>query len=158
MNVRPCTIRQAKRWIEMVHRKLPIMTGAMWAVRVLDDGGETIGVAAVGNPAGQWAEEGVLCVLRVAVSEGHPNACSMLYGACARAAKAMGATSLVTYTHQDEPGTSLKASGWVYAGLTQGGEHHRPSRPRQQALFPEPKCRWYAPWSLRAQAAEEAER
>ena len=149
LTLRPCTIKRAQAWITGTHRRLPDMQGAMWAVRILR-GGEMVGVAAVGNPARLLAEEGVLCVLRVAVIEDVPNACSMLYGACSRAARAMGATSLVTYTHLDEPGTSLRAAGWIDGGETAGGEHDRPSRPRQAALFPEPKRRWWAPWSARA--------
>lgn len=146
--LRPCTIRRAQKWAAQVHRKLPDLQGGMRAIRVEHDG-EMVGVAVVGNPARRLAEQGVLGVLRVAVLEGHPNACSMLYGACSRAAKAMGATSLVTYTHQDEPGTSLRAAGWVHGGLTRGGEWNRDDRPRNISLFPEPKNRWRAPWSDR---------
>uniref|UniRef100_A0A6M3M0Q1 N-acetyltransferase domain-containing protein n=1 Tax=viral metagenome TaxID=1070528 RepID=A0A6M3M0Q1_9ZZZZ len=149
LELRPCTVRHGVKWVNATHRKLSKIQGAMWAVRVLRDG-EMVGVAMVGNPARMLAEEGVLCVLRVSVLEGQPNVCSMLYGACGRAARAMGATSLVTYTHLDEPGTSLKAAGWVHGGVTDGGEHDRPSRPRQPALFPDRKNRWWAPWSDRA--------
>jgi len=127
----------------------------MWAVRVIRDG-DTVGVAAVGHPARAWVHDNVLSVLRVAVVEGQPNACSMLYGACSRAARAMGATDLVTYTHEDEPGTSLRAAGWVHGGRTDGGEYTRPSRPRQQVLFPDPKVRWFAPWGKRAKAITTA--
>ncbi len=146
LSLAPCTIKQATPWIGQVHRKLPRIQGAMWAVQVVRDG-DCVGVAVVGWPARMLMKKGVLAVLRVAVLEGQPNACSMLYGACSRAAKAMGARGLVTYTHQDEPGTSLRASGWLYGGLTDGGEHSRPSRFRQPALFPEPKHRWWAPWT-----------
>jgi len=151
MLVRPCTVRRALAWIARVHRRLPHLQGAMWAVRV-ECQGETVGVAAVGNPARLLAEQGILCVLRVAVLEGQPNVCSMLYGACSRTARAMGASDLVTYTHQDEPGTSLRAAGWVYDGETAGGEWGRSGRPRQAALCPEPKHRWLAPWGERAKA------
>ncbi len=144
--LRPWTVKQAQPWILAVHRRLPKVQGGMWAVRVLRDG-DTVGAALVGHAARMLADQGVLCVLRVAVLEGQRNACSMLYGACSRAAKAMGAAGLVTYTHQDEPGTSLRASGWTYGGLTDGGEHNRPSRPRAPVLFPQPKHRWWAPWT-----------
>ncbi len=152
IELRPCTVRRAQKWVAETHRKLKRVQGGMWAIRALYDG-EMVGVAIVGNPVGQWAEDGVLSVLRVAVREGYRNVCSALYGACARAARAMGATSLVTYTHASEPGTSLRAAGWVYGGLTRGGEHDRVSRPRQPVLFPEPKHRWWAPWSERATEA-----
>ena len=52
-----------------------------------------------------------------------------------------------THTHLDEPGTSLRAAGWVFAGLTHGGEHSRPSRPRAKAVDSLPKKRWFAPGS-----------
>lgn len=147
MTLKPITIKRAKLFISRVHRRLPKIQGAMWGVSVESDTGALVGVAVVGWPARLYMERGILCVLRVAVLEGHPNACSMLYGACARTARAMGATGLVTYTHEDEPGTSLRAAGWVTDGLTDGGEWDRPSRPRQKVLFPEPKRRWWASWS-----------
>jgi hypothetical protein len=147
--LRPCTVKRAQKWIREVHRRLPKLQGAMWAIRVLRND-EMVGVAAVGHPSRKLAESGALCVLRVAVLEGQPNACSMLYGACARAARAMGATDLVTYTHLDEPGTSLRASGWIHGGTTAGGNWGRPSRPRKPALYPDPKQRWLAPWGQKA--------
>lgn len=143
--VRPCTVKRGMAWCRETHRRLPRLQGAMWCIRVMRDG-EMVGVALVGHPARLLAERGVLCVLRVAVREGEPNACSKLYGACSRAARAMGATDLVTYTHADEPGTSLRASGWIDGGMTSGGEHSRPSRPRRPAICADPKRRWWAPW------------
>lgn len=152
MIVRPCTVKRAIKFVAAVHRRLPKIQGAMWAVRVLRDG-EIVGVACVGNPARELMEDGVLCVLRVAVIEGNPNACSMLYGACSRAARDMGATDCVTYTHLDEPGTSLRAAGWIDGGETEGGEWGREDRPRQLALYPDPKHRWWAPWGERGKQA-----
>lgn len=148
LTLRPCTVKRATKWVAEVHRRLPRIQGAMWAIQVQRDGA-MVGVAMVGHPARKLAEGGALGVLRVAVLEGQPNACSMLYGACSRAARAMGATNLVTYTHEDEPGTSLRAAGWIFAGMTDGGEQDRPSRRRRPVLFPESKKRWYAPWSQR---------
>lgn len=149
LSVRPCTVKRALPFIRQVHRRLPKLQGAMWAVGAFV-GGEMIGVAVVGNPARKLQDD-TLAVLRVAVIEGHRNGCSILYGACSRAARAMGAENLVTYTHGDEHGTSLKAAGWIDGGLTDGGDWDRPSRPRQLALDPDPKRRWWAPWSKRCQ-------
>lgn len=152
MRLRPWTVKQALPFIRRVHRRLPAIQGALWAVRVVL-GGETVGCAVVARPARQWDDGTTLTVARVAVIEGHPNACSMLYGACSRAAKAMGALNLVTYTHADEAGTSLKAAGWIYAGQTDGGEHDRPSRSRKPAVDALPKHRWFAPWSEKVKQA-----
>lgn len=149
MRLRPWTVKQALPFVREVHRRLPKIQGAMWAVSVRDLGG-VVGVALVGHPARKLMhDDDTLCVLRVAVIEGHPNACSMLYGSCSRAAKAMGADNLVTYTHEDEHGASLKAAGWVSDGMTEGGEHSRPSRKRGPAVDSKPKRRWWAAWSAR---------
>lgn len=147
LRLAPWTVKQALPFVRRVHRRLPNIQGAMWAVSVWRDG-EVVGAALVGTPARVWNGD-TLNVLRVAVVEGNRNACSMLYGACSRAARAMGAKNLVTYTHGDEHGTSLKASGWIDDGLTDGGEHNRPSRPRLPGVDATPKRRWFAPWSER---------
>lgn len=150
LRLRPWTIKAAIPFVRDVHRRLPKVQGALWAVAVCC-GDEIVGCAIVGHPARMLMGD-TLTVLRVAVREGFPNACSMLYGACSRAARAMGASNLVTYTHLDEPGTSLHASGWIYAGLTDGGEQSRPSRNRAAAVDARPKRRWLAPWSDRVKA------
>jgi len=105
-------------------------------------------------PATKIMDDVTMCVLRVAVIEGNKNACSMLYGAASRMAKASGADNLVTYTLPDEPGTSLRASGWIPDGMTAGGDHGRPCRPRDPAVDPRPKQRWWAPWSRRIARAD----
>lgn len=152
MNLRPIPIKRALSFCATTHRRLPALQGAMWAVALYDDAAALIGVAIVGRPARllQTEDYRTLSVLRVAVVEGHKNGCSMLYGACSRAARAMGAADLITYTHLDEPGTSLRASGWIDGGLTSGGEHSRAKRPRAPAKDAGPKRRWFAPWGVRA--------
>lgn len=147
--VRPVPIRPAKGHVLRTHRRLPRIAGGMWAIGAYDVRDELVGVAVVGRPVARLLDlPGRLQVLRVAVEEGHPNACSMLYGACARAARAMGALDLFTYVHHDESGVSLKAAGWIRdAGFhSKGGEWSRAERKRQTIdLFP--KVRWLAPWS-----------
>jgi len=153
LHLRPWTVKRtdAIAFVKEVHRRLPEVQGAMWAVSVRA-GSEIVGVALVGWPSQEQTTDEIdhLRILRVAVKEGFPNACSMLYGACWRAARAMGVTSMDTHTHLDEPGTSLKAAGWTDGGLTKGGEHSRPKRPRAKAIDPRPKRRWWAPGSEKA--------
>lgn len=153
LTLRPWTVRRAGAFVAKVHRRLPRVQGGLWAVRVCR-GAEVRGCAIVGHPARLWMDEGVLAVLRVAVLPATPNACSMLYGACSRAARAMGASGLVTYTHLDEHGASLRGSGWIYGGTTAGGEHGRESRQRALAIDPLPKNRWWAPWSASVQSCQ----
>jgi hypothetical protein len=54
-------------------------------------------------------------VTRVA-TDGTKNACSALYGAAWRAAKALGYHRLVTYTQEGESGASLRGAGWKVIG------------------------------------------
>ena len=80
-------------WLE-VHRKLKKIRGAMWCVSIRE-GTEVVGVALVGWPSQEQTTDEIdhLRVLRCTVKEGHKNGCSMLYGACWRAVRAMGVTS-----------------------------------------------------------------
>ena len=121
--VRPIPVKRALRFCAETHRRLPSLQGGMWAVASLRDG-TTVGVAIVGRPTARHLDSDAppldaLQVLRVACVEGdasargHKGACSMLYGACARAARSMGAQDLFTYIHDDEGGVSLRAAGWL---------------------------------------------
>lgn len=103
-----------------------------------------------GNGPAAWEGTGRLIIVRVA-TDGAANACSQLYGALCRAGKALGYREAWTYTLPGEPGTSLRAAGFIDKGMTRGGEHDRPSRRRKPALHPEPKRRW-----VRVLAASEA--
>jgi hypothetical protein len=71
-------------------------------------------------------------------------ACSMLYAAAWRAARALGYRRLVTYTLEQEPGASLRAAGWRCVGRTAGGSWSRTSRPRLDWAPTAPKNRWEA--------------
>src|SRR3990172_1410305 len=124
LSVLPIPVKRACQWCALVHRRLPQLQGAMWAVAVLR-GAKIVGIAIVGRPnarlldaQGKGQPQPALQVLRVACLEdvgdsGHKGANSMLYGACARAARAMGCLDMWTYIHDDEPGTSLRAAGWI---------------------------------------------
>jgi hypothetical protein len=145
--IRPILVAPAKEHVLANHRRLKRLAGAMWAIGCFD-GEALVGASVVGRPSARSAQQlGRLELIRMAVIEGHPNACSMLYGACARAARAMGAVDLWTYLHGDEPGTSVKAAGWIFVGMTAGGEWDRILRPRVNALDSKPKQKWCAPWS-----------
>ena len=162
LRLRPWTVKRADalEFVREVHRRQPKVQGAMWCVSVRR-GSEIVGVALVGMPprTQTTVELDTLSVLRVAVKDDRDpdnekiklnlHACSMLYGACWKAARAMGATSMSTFTHLDEDGKSLIAAGWTDGGLTEGGEWDRPSRRRTKAVDPRPKVRWWAPGSLR---------
>lgn len=141
LHVVPMSVGAARRFVMLAHRHLPHVQGGLFAAGVADQLGDIRGVAIAGNPCRAWQGTGRVYILRVA-TDGARNACSMLYGALCRAARALGYVEAWTYTLPDEPGTSLRAAGFRDMGMTDGGEHDRPSRPRARAARPEPKRRW----------------
>jgi hypothetical protein len=75
-------------------------------------------------------------------TDGTRNACSILYGACWRAARALGYRRLVTYTLAHESGASLRAVGWRLIGQAGGGSWSRAARPRVDRHPTQCKLRW----------------
>lgn len=130
-------LKKVREW----HRHLPDLQGGLFAVQCIDGAGRCVGVGIAGNPSRVWQHEAKLVISRVA-TDGYENACSAIYGALARAAKALGYEEVWTYTLPEEPGASLRAAGFMDMGLTDGGEWSRPSRSRAPARRPEPKRRW----------------
>lgn len=117
----PTTLRKANDFVAAHHRHTgrTSRNGGKFAIGLAKNGALS-GVAIVGNPLSATLMDGFTAeVLRLCVIEGAPeSACSRLYAACWRAWKAMGGTRMVTYTLETEPGTSLKAAGWVQVGKT----------------------------------------
>lgn len=140
LKILPCTVKAARRLVKAWHRHLEDVQGGLFAARVAI-GGEVVGVALAGFPSRVWNDTGRIVISRVATT-GQKNACTKLYGAMCRAAEALGYVEAWTYTLPTEPGTSLRAAGFVDKGMTDGGEHDRPSRRRKPAKHPEPKRRW----------------
>ena len=130
LDLTPLTLKEARRFVDQHHRHHKAPQGGLFAVGVAR-GANVVGVAIVGRPVARHLDGGYTAeVIRLCVLEGHPNAASMLYAACWRAARAMGYRRLITYTLAQEPGTSLAAAGWRCQGEAGGGSWHRPSRPR----------------------------
>jgi hypothetical protein len=114
VDVVPTTQPKANAFVAKLHRHhAPIPGGfAWWCVAAIVDG-TVRGVAIAGRPTNRNNDDGqTVEVLRVA-TDGTPNACSALLGACARAAKAIGARRVITYTLASESGASLRGAGWT---------------------------------------------
>lgn len=141
IQIAPCTVKKAIAQVKAWHRHLPELQGGLFAAQCVDAGGVCVGVAVAGNPPREWQGQAKLVITRVATT-GYENACSALYGALCRAAKALGYREVWTYTLPEEPGTSLRAAGFIDKGLTRGGEWNTPSRRRKPAARPDRKRRW----------------
>lgn len=143
MKIVPCSIQDAKAYITAHHRHHRAPLSGLFALAVEHEG-TMRGVAVVGRPVARLADDGATCEVTRLATDGTPNACSALYAAAWRAAKALGWSRLITYTLATEPGSSLRASGWTLIGECGGGSWSRPSRPREDSHPIQTKLRWEA--------------
>jgi hypothetical protein len=100
------------------------------------------GVAIVGRPTARRLDDGLTLEVTRVATDGCQNACSALYAAAWRAARAMGYRKIVTFTLDTEPGTSLRAAGWRVIHQTSGGSWSRENRPRVDKHPLQGKFRW----------------
>lgn len=114
LRIVPVNRDQAFAFIAAWHRHHPPPVANVWAVGVAS-GDTLVGVATVGRPVARAYQDGQTCEVTRVATDGTANACSALYGASWRAAKAMGYARAVTYTQDGESGASLRAAGWVNA-------------------------------------------
>lgn len=137
LTLRPVTLRQARAFVARVHRHSDPPRGWRFGVAAYDSRRELRAVGIAGRPVARLLDDGTTIeILRIA-SDGAPQACSMLYGALCRAAKALGYDRAATYTLGSEPGTSLRAAGFIEVDRTNGSRTwDRPSRLRDDfSLF-----------------------
>jgi hypothetical protein len=138
----PITLKAACLYVQQMHRHHGPTRGHKFSVSVVDETGAVRGVAIAGRPVARALDNGVTIeITRVATDESR-NACSMLYGACWRAAKAMGYRRGVTYTLATEDGASLRASGWTRVADVDGRSWDCVSRRRVDKHPTEDKVRW----------------
>lgn len=145
LHVVPCRLRAASAFVALHHRHHRPPRGGLFAVGVAVHGADDVcGVAIVGRPVSRRLDDGwTVEVIRLA-TDGTRNACSALYGAAWRAARAMGYRRAVTYTLPAEGGGSLRAAGWRCIGDAGGGSWSREGRPRVDEHPMQGKLRWEA--------------
>lgn len=142
MKIRPCTLKEANEYVAKYHRHHKPSTGHKFSIKVVDDNGNTIGVAICGRPVSRYLDNGLTLEINRLCTDGAYNACSMLYGACARIAKDMGYDKIITYILKSETGVSLKASNFICEGEA-GGEMWTGKRSGRDTGVPkEKKTRW----------------
>jgi len=141
LQIVPTTISAASSFVEQHHRHHRPPVGGLFAVAVAD-GDEVRGVAIVGRPVARRLDDGWTAEVTRVATDGARNACSMLYGACWRAARALGYRRLVTYTLPEEGGGSLRGAGYTCVGEAGGGSWARRDRPRVDRHPTQIKLRW----------------
>ena len=142
LRLKPISFKVACDYIAEVHRHHKPPQGHKFSIGAVDGDQTLRGVVCVGRPVARALDDGYTAEVTRLCTDGAKNACSMLYGASARAAAAMGYTKIVTYILASETGASLRASGWSKEADSPGGSWSVPSRPRIDNHPLEPKSRW----------------
>lgn len=138
-----CDLLRANTYVRRIHRHHPPVQSHKFSLGVMDDAGQLRGVVIVSRPSARLLDDGWTAEVTRVATDGCRNACSALYGAAWRTARAMGYRRMVTYTLPDEGGASLRGAGWRRVGDTNGGgTWSRPSRWRRPPAQAAPKTRW----------------
>lgn len=134
----PISFDDAAAFVRLHHRHHTPPVGHKFSIAAWA-GDELVGVVIVGRPVSRHRDDGLTLEVTRLCTNGHPNACSFLYGAAARAAFALGYRRIGTYILKREPGTSLAAAGWKMVAETPGRSWSVPSRPRSDKHPLEPR-------------------
>ena len=142
LHIVPITFREACAYVQQHHRHHKPSRGCKFCIGVADEDEKIRGVAMVGRPVNRVLDDGWTVEVNRVATDGCPNACSALYGAAWRVARAMGYRKCVTYTLPSEGGSSLRGAGWTLIAETQGGSWSCKSRPRVDLHPTQQKFRW----------------
>lgn len=127
--LQPIILREANAFVKRHHRHHVPVQGAKFAIACTKEG-KLVGVVIVGRPVSRHMDDGFTAEVTRLCTDGTYNACSLLYGAAWRAARAMGYTRMITYTLESEDGSSLKAANFHFLGFAGGGNWNKPGRSR----------------------------
>lgn len=141
LRVVPLTLDQANKLVARLHRHHKPVRGHRFSLGALR-GADLVGAIIVGRPVARMTSQYDVAEVTRLVTDGSRNACSILYAAAARACAAMGFARIQTFILDNEPGTSLRAAGWVRCETTAGGDWNREStRLKKGWLFDDYKRR-----------------
>lgn len=143
LELKPITLKTANEFVHQYHRHHKPTVGHKFSIGV-SDGEKIVGVSICGRPVSRHLDDGWTLEVNRLCTDGTRNACSILYAASARAAKAMGYKRIVTYILESENGASLMASGFRCEGIAGGKEWTGARKPADCNLYPhEMKQRWF---------------
>lgn len=142
----PMTLAEANEFVTKHHRHHRAVPGTKFAIGAAM-AESIVGVALVGRPVARRLDDGWTLEVNRCATDGTRNACSFLYGASWRAARALGFRRLITYTLPEEGGASLRGAGWTLLGLAgkkDGKGWSCPTRPRVDLHPLQQKLLWEA--------------
>lgn len=152
LTVVPLHLREANALVAKLHRHHKPIRVAKFSIGA-SISGKLVAAAISMRPASRHLDDGrtiEVCRMASVLPDDDPdarNACSFLYGACARIAREMGFLKITTYILQDEPGMTLRGAGWTLektncGGSKQGFRKNRPNGHEVSEITFTKKQRW----------------
>lgn len=111
----PVTLERANNFVKEYHPRCRPFWGRRFAIGCAITG-ELVGVAIIGLPLEQVLADGQTLAVNYIYTTAGAAAYGALYGAAARAAKAMGYYRIIAYLPENVPGSGLRAIGWRCTG------------------------------------------
>lgn len=129
--IKPISLRDANVFVEREHRHHKKVQGHKFSLSLQVDG-EIVGVIIGGRPVSRHQDDGLtLEVTRCCVRDHYKNGVTkLLYSSLVRVASAMGYERVITYTLEEEDGSSMLASNFQMKGKSSGGSWNSSSRTR----------------------------
>ena len=94
----PVSLKTANAFVAEHHRHHKSVTGHKFSLGCMQEG-QLVGVAIVGRPVSRYLDDGLTLEVNRLCSTGEKNVCSFLYGAAARAGKALSEDSHIYTGH-----------------------------------------------------------
>lgn len=151
LTLQPVDVAEACEFVARLHRHHRPPQGYKLCIGV-NDGTKLVGVLIAGRPVARALDDGTTLEVTRCCTDGTRNACSLLYGAAWRAARALGYVRMITYTLPEEGGFSLKGAGWKCVGEAGGGKWTNSVRQRADD---HPLC---SKWRWEVSTGEDAKR
>ena len=115
MTLTPISLSEANAFVAPWHRHHKPVVGHKFSIGCEADG-RLAGVAIVGRPVSRYLDDGKTLEVNRLCTDGTKNACSFLYAAAARAARAISESSPIRWTPRAEQACTL------LAGAARGGQ------------------------------------
>lgn len=96
LTLTPINLKTANAFVQQYHRHHKPTRGHKFSIGVSENGA-LVGVAICGRPVARRLDDGYTLEVNRLCTDGTPNACSILYAAAYRAARAMGYNRVITY-------------------------------------------------------------
>lgn len=156
LNLRPISFNAAKKWVGEHHRHSSMPNGWKFGAAIYDNE-RMCGVVMCKPPTARMLDDGFTLEIQRLCTDGTRNACSFAYASMVRVAKELGYKRVVTYTREEESGSSLKAVGFqcVAGGIAE--DWSRRWGPRNNVAGT-PRLRWELQWAEIPTMADERER